>query len=93
MKKLENLKLLDNRILVQLEEVKSEVDGILVVTSEDVEQTIGVVVLTGNGLPDKEMEVQVGDKVMFNRYSGTSITISGTQYKIILDIDVLIIIK
>jgi chaperonin GroES len=38
------------------------------------------------------MEVKVGDKVLYGKYSGTEVTIEGDQYLILRESDVLAII-
>lgn len=82
------IKLLDNRILVKMVEYSDEEDGILIVRSEEVDQTLGEVVSIG----DKVKEIFVGNKIMLNKYSGTSVTINGELYRVILENDVLLII-
>jgi chaperonin GroES len=38
-------------------------------------------------------EVKVGDKVLFGKYSGTEITVDGTEYLILKEEDILAIVK
>jgi chaperonin GroES len=38
------------------------------------------------------MEVKVGDKVLYGKYSGTEVTVDGEQYLILRESDVLAII-
>ena len=39
------------------------------------------------------MEVKVGDKVLYGKYSGTEVTIDGEQYLILRESDVLAVIN
>jgi chaperonin GroES len=39
-----------------------------------------------------EMEVKQGDKVLYGKYSGTEVTVSGEQYLILRETDVLAVI-
>jgi chaperonin GroES len=39
------------------------------------------------------MEVKVGDKVLYGKYSGTEVTIEGEQYLILRESDVLAVIN
>jgi chaperonin GroES len=39
------------------------------------------------------MEVKVGDKVLYGKYSGTEVTIEGDQYLILRESDVLAVIN
>lgn len=82
------IKLLDNRILVKMVEYSDEEDGLLIVRSEEVDQTLGKVVSIG----DKVKEISIGDKIMLNKYSGTSVTINNELHRVILENDVLLII-
>jgi chaperonin GroES len=38
------------------------------------------------------MEVKVGDKVLYGKYSGTEVTVDGEQYLILRESDVLAVI-
>ena len=39
------------------------------------------------------LEVKVGDKVLFGKYSGTEITVDGKEYLILKEEDILAIVK
>ena len=39
------------------------------------------------------MEVKVGDKVLYGKYSGTEVTVEGEQYLILRESDVLAVIS
>ena len=56
----------------------------------------GEIVAVGPGRFEKDkrvpMDVKVGDKVLYGKYSGTEVTIDGEQYLILRESDVLAII-
>ena len=84
------IKPLANRVLIKRAEAPTSKSGILLPTSSKDKPTQGNVIATGPGLLDEkgnilEMEVKVGDKVLFGAYSGT--TLSGEDDMIILNED------
>ncbi len=85
----ETIKLIGSRILISLQEKETEIDGLALVQSEEVDQTLGIV----EAISSEIKEVTVGDKVMINRYSGTGIKIKGKAHRIVLENDILLIIK
>ena len=46
----------------------------------------------GNGTKDQEMTVKVGDEVLYGKYSGTEISIDGTNYLIMRESDIYAIV-
>ena len=52
----------------------------------------GVVVAVGPGKKDEAMEVAVGDVVIYGKYSGTEVSVDGTNYLIMKQSDILAII-
>jgi chaperonin GroES len=57
----------------------------------------GEIVAVGPGRTEDgnrvSMEVKVGDKVLYGKYSGTEVTIEGEQYLILRETDVLAVIN
>ncbi len=51
----------------------------------------GEVVLVGNALKDQNVEVKVGDVVMYGKYGGTELNIDGEDYLLISQSDILYI--
>jgi chaperonin GroES len=39
-----------------------------------------------------EMDVKVGDRVLYGKYSGTDVTLDGTEYLIVRESDILAIV-
>lgn len=52
----------------------------------------GEVVLVGSALKDQNVEVKVGDVVMYGKYGGTELDIDGGDYLLIAQSDVLYIL-
>ena len=52
----------------------------------------GTVVAAGPGKKDEEMEVKVGDVVLYGKYSGTEVTVDDKKYLIMKQSDILAII-
>ena len=52
----------------------------------------GTVVAAGPGKKDEEMEIKVGDVVLYGKYSGTEVTVDDKKYLIMKQSDILAII-
>ena len=83
---------LANRVLVEREEeVTTTASGIIIPDSAKEKPLQGKVIATG---PDaKEEGISDGDTVVFGKYSGTEITLDGTEYLILNSDDILGILK
>lgn len=78
---MENFKLLDDRILVKAEERKEKTDsGIFIPGSVEYETDRGEIISIGQILRDFDSDLEVGDRVIFNKYTGDEITINGESY-------------
>lgn len=94
-----NLKPLQDRILVQrVEEETTTKGGIIIPDTAKEKPAEGKVVAAGNGkLADDgkrvALEVKVGDRILFGKYSGTEVKIEGEEYLIMREDDVLGIIE
>lgn len=76
-----NIKPLADRVLVEPKaaEVKTA-SGLIIPDSAKEKPLEGVVVAVGKGTSEVEMEVKVGDNVLYGKYAGTEITIEGKEY-------------
>jgi chaperonin GroES len=90
---------LHDRILVKRVEEESKTSGGLFIpdTAKEKPQQ-GQVVAVGNGKVSEDgslrkLDVKAGDKVLFNKYSGSDIKIDGTEHLILREEDVLAIIE
>ena len=94
-KKSLNLKPLEDRIVVEpLEAEEKTSGGIFLLDSAKEKPQRGTVVAAGAGrLLDNgklaEMNVAVGDEVIYGKYSGSDVEVDGVQYKILRESDVL----
>ncbi len=91
------LKPLGNRVLLELvEEETTTSGGIVLPDSAKEKPQFAKVVAVGEGrLLDSgdrlELEVSVGDKVVFEKYAGTEIKYEGTDYLVLKDTDIIAI--
>ena len=88
---------LGDRVLVRrVEEEEKTKGGIIIPDTAKEKPQQGEIVAVGPGRFEKDkrvpMEVKVGDKVLYGKYSGTEVTIEGDQYLILRESDVLAII-
>lgn len=93
------LKPLQDRILVQRVEEESKTKGGIIIPDTAKEKPAeGKVVAVGNGKVSEDgkriaLEVKVGDRVLFGKYSGTEVKVDGEEYLIMREDDVLGIIE
>ena len=87
------VKPLADRVLIQPAAAEQKTAGGIIIpdTAKEKPQR-GTVVAIGPGKKDEPMTVNVGDLVLYGKYSGTEITIEGHDYLIMRESDVLAII-
>ena len=92
------LRPLQDRILVQrVEEETTTKGGIIIPDTAKEKPAEGKVAAVGNGKVGEDgkrikLEVKKGDRILFGKYSGTEVKISGEEYLIMREDDVLGII-
>jgi chaperonin GroES len=88
-----NIKPLGNRVLVEPMKAEQTTAGGLIIpdTAQEKPQK-GTVVAIGKGKKDEEMEVKVGDAVLYGKYSGTELKFEGKDYLIMSQSDILAIL-
>lgn len=87
------LKPLADRVVVQPKEVEEKTpSGLIIPDSSKESPQEGVVVAVGKGIVEIEMEVKVGDKIMYGKYAGTEISYKGEQYLIMRESDIMAIL-
>src|SRR5881227_1846457 len=88
--------LADRVIVKALEETESMRGGLYIPDTAKEKPQQGEVVAIGPGRFEKDkrvpMDVSVGDKVLYGRYSGTEVTIDGEQLLILRESDVLAVL-
>lgn len=94
-----NVRPLHDRILVRrMAEEEKTAGGIIIPDTAKEKPQRGEVVATGKGRVNEEgkqiaLEVKVGDKVLFSKYSGTELKLDGKEYLMMREEDVLGIIQ
>lgn len=89
----------DNIIVKQFEEEKVTKSGIIIPdTSKGERPQQGEIIAVGKGRINeqgelKQLEVKVGDKILFSKYSPTEIKIDNEEYLVMKESDVLAIIE
>jgi len=85
-------KILAGKIMVQPQEAETKTSsGIIIPDSAKEKPQVGKVVLVGSDKKDEPMELKVGDVVFYGKYSGTELSIDGTDYLLMSQTDVLYI--
>ena len=93
------LRPLQDRILVQrVEEETKTKGGIIIPDTAKEKPAEGKVVAVGNGKVGDDgkqvaLEIKVGDRILFGKYSGTEVKIEGEEYLIMREDDVLGVIE
>ena len=90
--------LADRVVVKALEESEQMRGGLYIPDTAKEKPSQGEVVATGPGkLSDEgtriDMDVKVGDKVLYGKYSGTDVTLDGEEYLILRESDILAVIK
>lgn len=93
-----NLKPLADRVVVKQTKAEEKTKGGIILTSASQEkpEVYEVLVVGPGGVVDgKEvkMEVKAGDKVIMNKYSGTSVKLDGEEFTIVRQADILAIVE
>ncbi len=88
----------DRIVLKVIDDVQQTQGGIFIPDSAKEKPQKGEVVAVGQGKvmdsgEREPMDVKIGDKVLYAKYSGTDIKMDGTEYKILSVKDVLAIIE
>jgi len=87
------IKPLGDRVLVEPQEAEVKTaSGIIIPDSAQEKPQRGRVVAVGSGTKDVEMEVKVGDFVLYGKYSGTEIKVDNADYLIMRQSDILAIV-
>ena len=88
-----NIKPLADRVLVQPMEAESKTaSGLIIPDTAKEKPQKGTVVASGPGTKDETMQVKNGDVVLYGKYSGTELTIDGTNYLMMRQSDILAVI-
>ncbi|MDR0707750.1 MAG: co-chaperone GroES [Treponema sp.] len=85
---------LADRVLVKQEKSEAKTSGGIIIpdTAQEKTQT-GVVVAIGPGTEKEKITVSVGQKVMYDKYSGSQVKIDGEDHLILKNQDLVAIIE
>jgi chaperonin GroES len=92
------IKPLADRVVVKaIEEMEMKKGSIIIPDTAKERPMQGEVIEVGPGKNEEgktiAMEVKKGDKVLYGKYSGTEVTIDGTEYLIMRESDILAVIS
>ena len=89
--------LADRVVIKPMEEAEQMRGGLYIPDTAKEKPQQGEIVAVGPGKFEEgkrvPMEVKVGDKVLYGKYSGTDVTLDGEEYLILRESDVLAVIK
>ena len=93
-----NIKPLGDRVVIKkLEAETTTKSGILLTgTAKEQPQEAEIVAVGPGAIVEGkriEMEVKVGDKVLYSKYAGTEVKVSGEEYTILKQEDILAIVE
>jgi len=93
MSDLKKIKPLADRVLIEPTEAEAKTSGgIFIPDSAQEKPQKGKVIAVGPGTKDVEMEVKVGDVVLYGKYSGTEINVDNKDYLIMRQSDIIAIL-
>ena len=88
----------DRVIVKRLEEDKTSPGGILIPDSAAEKPVRGEVLAIGNGKllengQVRPLDVKVGDRVLFGKYSGSEVKVDGVDYLVLREDDIVAVLK
>ena len=87
------IKPLADRVLIQPKEAETKTaSGLYIPDTAKEKPSEGKVLAVGPGKKDEPMEVEVGDEVIYGKYSGTEVTVDDVKYLIVKQSDILAIL-
>ena len=94
-----NIRPLQDRVIIKrMEEEKTSEGGIIIPDSATEKPIKGEVVAVGNGLvldngEIRPLDLKVGDKVLFGKYSGTEVKLDGEELLLMKEDDVMAVLE
>jgi chaperonin GroES len=79
-------------VVTPLEAETKTASGIIIPDSAKEKPQKGTIVAVGPGTKDDPITVQVGDTVLYGKYSGTELKLDGGDYLIMRESDILAIV-
>lgn len=88
-----NIKPLGERVVIKKFEAEEKTKSGIVLPGQAQEKPLmAEVVAVGPGTKDIDMELKVGDKVIFSKYSGTEVKLDDEEYTIMNQSEILAVI-
>jgi chaperonin GroES len=93
------VKPLGDRVFVKVTEAEEKTaGGILLPDSAKEKPQVGEVVSVGTGKRNddgsrQEIEVKIGDKVLYSKYAGTDVKLGGDEYVLLSEKDILAVVN
>jgi chaperonin GroES len=88
-----NIKPLADRVLVEPAAAEeTTASGIIIPDTAQEKPQRGTIIAVGSGKKDEPMTVQVGDNVLYGKYSGTELSLPEGEYMIMRESDILAIL-
>jgi chaperonin GroES len=93
------LRPLHDRVIVRrMEEERMSAGGIVIPDSATEKPVRGEILAAGNGKilengEKRELDIQVGDKVLFGKYSGTEVKVDGEELVVMREEDIMAVIE
>ncbi len=94
-----NIRPLHDRVIIKrMEEERTSAGGIVIPDSAAEKPIKGEVVAVGNGKilesgKVRALDLKVGDKVLFGKYSGTEVTVDGDELLVMREEDVMAVLE
>ncbi|GBF31377.1 10 kDa chaperonin [bacterium MnTg04] len=94
-----NIRPLHDRVIIKrMEEERTSAGGIVIPDSAAEKPIKGEVVAVGNGKilesgDVRALDLKVGDKVLFGKYSGTEVTVDGDDLLVMREEDVMAVLE
>lgn len=94
-----NIRPLHDRVIIKrMEEERTSPGGIVIPDSATEKPIRGQVIAVGKGKilesgDVRQLDVKVGDKVLFGKYSGTEVKVDGEDYLVMREEDIVAVIE
>lgn len=85
--------LMDRVVIKMIEAEETTKSGIILAGAAKEKPQVAEVVAVGPGKADVVMSVNVGDKVLMSKYSGTEVKIDGDEFTILKMEDILAVVE
>lgn len=88
------LKPLADRVLLKQEKAETKTaSGIIIPETAQEKTQTAIVEAVGPGTEKEKISVKVGDRVMYDKYSGTQVKIDGEEYLIVKNADIIAVVE